>query len=71
MKNIREGEFKKLPDGIVSIGVVDSSVPTVAAVGSVFNGVVAKNVVSSTVKISNVICQYYDRCFISLHLFLN
>ena len=69
MKNIREVEFKELPDGLVSIGV-DSSVSTVAAVGSVFNGVAAGNVVSSTAKISNFICQYYNRCLISLHLSL-
>ena len=47
--------FKHLPGGLVSIGV-DTSVPNVAAVGSVFNGVVVVDVVSSTAKISNLIC---------------
>ena len=70
MKNIRELEFKQLPGGIISIGV-DTSVSTVAAVSSVINGVVVENVVSSTAKISNLICQYYNRCFISLHLMGN
>ena len=62
--------FKHLPGGLVSIGV-DTSVPNVAAVGSVFNGVIASNVVSSTAKISNFICQYYNRWLISLHLMVN
>ena len=62
--NIGEVIFKQLPDGLVSIGVVDTLVPSVAVVASVSNGVVASNVVSSTAKISNLICQYYNKCFI-------
>ena len=56
MKNIREVEFEQLPGGIVSIGV-DTSVSTVAAVGSKFDGVVVENVVSST---ANIVIQYVN-----------
>ena len=56
LKKIREVKFIQLPGGSVSIGAVD---------GSGFNGVVAENVVSSTAKISNLICQYYNRCLLA------
>ena len=68
LKNIWEVIFKQLPDVLISIGVIDTLVPSVAVVASVSNGVVATNVVSSTAKISNLICQYYNRSFIKFTL---
>ena len=51
LKNIWEVIFKQLPDVLISIGVIDTLVPSVAVVASVSNGVVATNVVSSTAKL--------------------